>query len=125
MGVPAGNLNQRIVIEKPIKADNAAGRSVVESWQAIHCRNLPASYKAVSGGEIVRGMQIVSGASALFETRWLDLESDPSVQPTEHRLRWITGSKKPENAPVFGINHVENPDGVRTMLAIQCNRLTQ
>lgn len=116
MSPPAGKLSQRIVIESPVKTRKASGQVVINSWEPLHSKNLPASYEPVSGGESVRGMQIVASAKCLFETRWL-----PNVT-TECRIRWITGNPDPAAAPVLHIAAVDDPDGLRRSLAIQVRR---
>ena len=111
--IPAGNLNQRIVIERPVTTRQASGQRVTDSWQPIHSRQLPASYQPVSGGETVRGMQMVATTKALFTVRWL-----PGVDTT-CRVRWITGATSAANAPVLYLSAVDDPDGLRAVLALQ------
>ncbi|WP_409997380.1 head-tail adaptor protein [Crateriforma conspicua] len=120
MPSPAGKLNHRIVIESPVKTRKPNGQVIIDSWRPLHRGRLPASYQVVSGGETVRGVRMESTTKILMHTRYV-----PKVN-TECRVRWITGADAAAvtagdaEIPILHLSAVDDPDGLRFELMLQC-----
>ena len=118
--IEAGKLNHRVVIETPIKTTAPSGSVTVNSWKSITRRAIPAAFQPVSGGEVVRGVTIVSQATSLFQIRFARSLVVAPDQVTEFRLRWITGHSNPDQAPILNLVRVHDPDGLRNLIWLEC-----
>ena len=82
---------------------------MIPAWDEYIARNVPAAFQIVSGGETVRGLQIEAGVTTLWELRF---RSDVT---TRHRLEF--GGRQ------MGIVRVQDPDGQRRKILIQCREV--
>lgn len=123
MSMPAGTLNHRIIIEAPTFTTTAAGQKTATGWAPVVTQPLPSTYRAVAGGEMIRGRQVIATATALFEIRWL--RQVANVQSETLRVRWTTGHENPSNAPILEVLRCEDPDGLRDVLMIHAKLVKQ
>lgn len=118
MGIPAGNLNHRIVIERALFATAGSGQRKITGWAAVHPRMLPSSYRSVSGGETVRGRQVESTTVAMFEVRFM-----PQLAGSDAETLRIVWETAPGGRKTMGIVRIDDPDGLGDMLMIQAKAI--
>lgn len=107
MAISAGQLNQRITIERATTAPDGDTGDQVRTWANWKTR-LPAKVEAVTGGSIVRARQVAETTEILFTIRWLAgvLVTDRVVYESER----------------YGIVRVGDPYGDRRELRIEAKK---
>ncbi len=118
MGIPAGNLCHRIVLERALYVTTSNGQRKTTGWAAIHARMLPASYRSVSGGESVRGRQVEATTTAVFEVRFM-----PQLAGSDAETLRVTWATAPSGPRVMGIVRIDDPDGLQDVLMIQAKAI--
>jgi len=112
----AGDLRWLVTIRKPNATDDAANYPVPD-WTTdagVIARDVPAEWIAVSGGERVRGVQVVATANVVVMLRYQE-RLDPSYTPAVMDYRIYRQSTSEFIEIVFAAD----PYGTRQWLAVQ------
>ena len=107
MALRAGELRHRIVIEEPREREDDFGEPV-KDWQPIPHSGASAKKEDLSGRELFQAQQINARVSTRFTLRYRT-----DINAT---MRVVHGED------LYGIESVQDPDGLRTTLILTCSR---
>lgn len=94
----------RITIQSVVETIDAS-RQLVRTYTTRYA-NQPASFQQVSGGEFVRGRQIESGVTAVFECNY--------------RAGYDVTDRILFDGTYYGIVRIDNPGGVKRYTTFYC-----
>lgn len=102
--IHAGTLRQRITLQEATDTQDAAGQPI-RSW-SNRLTGIPARVETVSGGEAVRGRQVLAETTTLLTIRY--------ISGLTSAMRVVWGDR------ILGVLRVNDPTGERRELRIEC-----
>ncbi len=100
----SGGMRHRVTVQAPTESQDEA-LQITTTWSDTYTSE-PAAYEEVTGGEFIRGRQVVANANAIFAVNY--------------RGGYTTRSRLVFDGTNFDILRVHKPLGVKRFLELEC-----
>ena len=100
----SGGMRWRITVQSPSETQDEA-LQVTTTWLDTYTGE-PAAYEEVTGGEFIRGRQVVANANAIFTVNY--------------RTGYATDSRVVFDGTNFDVLRVHKPLGIKRFIELEC-----